>query len=143
MQLLQQEGQSAEFSYLIYKNSEILSQVYADFSSKLYAERADAKFQEFLKKSEELVVKYADRDEQGNVQTDKEGKLVITEQIAEYKAENEKLIADYKDTLDARQQKIQESMQLLDLACDYRLFVMEIDKFPPKTMPAIVGLFGI
>lgn len=139
---LQQEGKTAEFSYLIYKNTETLAQEYANIVNTIYDENSDEKFQEFTKKSNELVVKYADRDEQGNPIVENNN-YKITEQIVEFKQENETLYKEYEEVLKNRQQKIQESVQFLEMTSEYSLIVMPIAKFPDKIAPAIVGIFGI
>ena len=142
VQQLQREGKSAEFSYFVYKNAEYLSSEYSSIVNTIYNEATDAKYQEFLKKTNELIVKYADRDEQGNVVVENNN-YKITEQLVEFKEENDKLIAEYKAILDNRQQKINESMQFLELTSEYNLIVLPINKFPDTTLPAIVGIFGV
>lgn len=142
MQQLQQEGKTAEFSYLIYKNAEILGEEYKNIVNLIYDESRDEKFQEFAKKNSDLIVKYADRDEQGNPIVENNN-YKITEQIAEFKQESEALQKEYEEVLKSRQQKIQESMQFLEMTSEYSLIVMPIAKFPDKTAPAIVGIFGI
>lgn len=127
---------------MIYKNAETLAQEYANIVNTIYDENRDAKFQEFTKKSNELIVKYADRDEQGNPIVENNN-YKITEQIAEFKQENETLYKEYEEVLKSRQQKIQESVQYLDVPLEFSLIVMPISKFPDKTAPAIVGIFGV
>ncbi len=127
---------------MIYKNVEILSGDYNNIVNTIYDERRDAKFAEFMSKTDELIVKYADRDEQGNPIAENNS-YKITEQIAEFKQEREALEKEYADVLANRQQKIQESMQFLDTSSEYSLIVLPITKFPNKTLPAIVGIFGI
>lgn len=127
---------------MIYKNAETLAQEYANIVNTIYDENRDAKFQEFTKKSNELIVKYADRDEQGNPIVENNN-YKITEQIAEFKQESEALGKEYEEVLKSRQQKIQESVQFLDVPLEFSLIVMPIAKFPDKTAPAIVGIFGV
>lgn len=95
-----------------------------------------------MKKRSELITKYADRDEQGNLITENNN-VKITEQVAEFKQETEELEKEYKEVLDTRDQRIKESVQFLDMTSEYNLIVMSVTKFPDKTMPAIVGIFGI
>lgn len=127
---------------MIYKNAETLAQEYANIVNTIYDENRDAKFQEFTKKSSELIVKYADRDEQGNPIVENNN-YKITEQVAEFKQESEALGKEYEEVLKSRQQKIQESVQFLDVPLEFSLIVMPIAKFPDKTAPAIVGIFGV
>lgn len=142
VQQLQQEGKTAEFSYFVYKNAEILAGEYQNIVNLIYDESRDTKFHEFMKKRSELITKYADRDEQGNLITENNN-VKITEQVAEFKQETEELEKEYKEVLDTRDQRIKESVQFLDMTSEYNLIVMSVTKFPDKTMPAIVGIFGI
>lgn len=141
--MLQQEGKNAEFSYLIYKNAESLANEYANIVKSIYNENNDSKYKEYLQKSQELLLKYADRDEQGNPITAENGNIKITEQIAEYKLEMDELYSCNRAVLEERQQKIQESIQFLEVSSEYNLIVMPVAKFPDNTIPAVVGIFGI
>lgn len=140
---LQQEGKTAEFSYLIYKNAETLAQEYANIVNTIYDESRDIKYKVFLQESQNLLIKYADRDEQGNPITTDNGGFKITEQIAEYKQESQKHFDDNAAMLEEREQKIKESVQFLDVPLEFSLIVMPIAKFPDKTAPVIVGIFGV
>lgn len=140
---LQQEGKTAEFSYLIYKNAETLAQEYANIVNTIYDENRDIKYKTFMQENQALLIKYADRDEQGNPITSENGGFKITEQIAEYKQESQKQFDDNKAMLEEREQKIQESVQFLEVPLEFSLLVMPITKFPDKTAPSIVGLFGV
>lgn len=142
VQLLQQEGKNAEFSYFVYKNAELLSADYKNIANTVYNEAADSQYHEFMTKNNELVAKYADRDEQGNLIVENNN-YKITEQIVEFKEESNKLQEEYAEMLTARRQKIDESMQFLNITNEYNLYVLPINKFPDNTIPAIVGIFGI
>lgn len=65
--LLNQDGKNAAFSYMIYQNVMILSAKYNEIMSTIYDERKDAAFMEFVSKANDLLTKYADRNEQGDV----------------------------------------------------------------------------
>lgn len=108
----------------------------------IYVEQTDTEFQKFTKENNELALKYADKDEQGNVIVENNN-YKITKQETEFKRESEALQKKYEEVLKSRQQKIQESMQFLEQTAEYSMIVMPITKFPDKTAPAIVGIFGI
>lgn len=140
-QLLQQEGKNALFSYFIYNNMKFLSESYNKIVNLLYNENTDEKYQEFRQKASELVTKYAERDEQGNVKFNEQNQPMIIEQIAEFKEENEKLIEKYKEVIDNRNFKIKEAIDFLEVSAEYRLFVLSIKDFPDNTAPLVVGIF--
>lgn len=128
---------------MIYKNAETLAQEYANIVNTIYDENRDVAYKTFMQESQNLLIKYADRDEQGNPITTDNGGFKITEQIAEYKQESQKHFDENKAMLEARQQKINESVQFLDVPLEFSLIVMPIAKFPDKTAPVIVGIFGV
>lgn len=140
---LQQEGKTAEFSYLIYKNAETLAQEYANIVNTIYDENRDIKYKTFMQEDQALLIKYADRDEQGNPITTENGGFKITEQLAEYKQELQKHYDDNKAMLEEREQKIKESVQFLNVPVEFNLLVMPVSHFPDTTAPVIVGTFAV
>ena len=140
--VLQQDGKNAVFSYMVYKNAEKLAEAYNNIVSKIYNENADVAFQEFKKKASELVGQFADRDEQGNIKFDDRGQVIITEQIAEFKEADKKLSEENKEMLAARQAKINESMKYLELTNEYSMLTIELKDFPNDAAPGIVGIFA-
>lgn len=139
---LRLDGKNAAYSYMIYKNAERLTDAYKSIVSKLYNENADEKFQKFRMEVNETIRKYADRDDQGNIKLDEKGQPVITEQVNEFKEENDELIKKNKAIIEERQQKLNESMQLLNQNSEYYLFTIGLSDFPDDTLPGIVGLFA-
>lgn len=128
---------------MVYKNAEKLAAKYGEIISKIYNEATDADFAKFKKAASDLIVKFADRDEQGNIKRDENGQIVITEQIAEFKEADKKLVEENKEMLDARQAKINESMKYLEMTNEYSLLTIKLSDFPNDAAPAIVGLFGV
>jgi len=127
---------------MVYKNAEKLATAYNEIVSKIYNENTDAAFQEFKKKASELVRQFADRDEQGNIKFDDKGQVLITEQIAEFREADKKLAEENKELLKARQEKINESVQYLELSDEYSLITIKLTDFPNDAAPGIVGIFA-
>ena len=127
---------------MVYKNAEKLAEAYGKIVSKIYNENTDVAFQEFKKKASELVIAYADRDEQGNIKRDDKGQILITEQIAEFKEADRKLAEEIKELLEARQARINESVQYLELSDEYSLITIKLSDFPNDAAPGIVGIFA-
>ena len=142
VKILQQDGKNAVFSYMVYKNAEKLAPAYAEIMNKIYIENADVAFQEFKKKASELIGQFADRDEQGNFKRDENGQIMITEQIAEFREADKKLAEENKELLEARQTKINESMQYLELTNEFSLLTIQLSDFPNDAAPGIVGIFA-
>ena len=142
VKILQQDGKNAVFSYMVYKNAEKLASAYADIASKVYNEHTDTAFQEFKKKAEELIVKYADKDENGKIKRDANGQVLITEKLEDFKADDKKLVEDNKEMLAARQEKINESIKYMELTNEYSLLTIGLSDFPSEAAPGIVGIFA-
>jgi len=142
VRILQQDGKNAVFSYMVYKNAEKLASAYADIAGKVYNENADTAFQEFKKKAEELIAKYADKDENGKIKRDANGQVLITEKLEEFKADDKKLVEDNKEMLEARQAKINESIKYMELTNEYSLLTISLSDFPSEAAPGIVGIFA-
>ena len=140
--VLQQDGKNAVFSYMVYKNAEKLATKYGEIISKIYNENTDIAFQEFKKKASDLIAQFADRDEQGNVKRDANGQVLITEQIAEFRDADKKLSEENKEMLTARQTKIDESMKYLDMTNEYLMLTIKLSDFPNEAAPGIVGIFA-
>lgn len=127
---------------MVYKNAEKLAAKYGEIISKIYIEETDTAFQEFKKKAEELIVKYADKDENNTIKRDANGQILITEKLKDFKADDKKLVEDNKEMLETRQAKISESMKYLELTNEYSLLTIELKDFPNNTAPGIVGIFA-
>lgn len=127
---------------MVYKNAEKLASAYAEIMNKIYNEAADTAFQDFKKKAEELIVKFADKDENGKIKRDINGQYIITEKLEEFKAADKKLVEDSKEILDARQIKMNETMKYLDLSNEYSLLTIKLTDFPNEAAPGIVGIFA-
>lgn len=108
----------------------------------IYDENKDVEYQTYLQKSEKLLREYADKDEKGEPVLENNS-YKITKQIENYKTESSKLLEEYSKTLEDRQRKINESIKFLELPAEHNVIMMPVNKFPDKTMPAIVGIFGI
>lgn len=141
--LLNEDGKNAAFSYMLYKNVEILNERYTDIIAKMYDEKTDAEFQNFRNKGSELVAKYADRNEQGEILLDTQGQPIINEMLAEFNTDREKLTEEFKPVLANREQRISETISMLETTYELNLYVTKIENMPNDTMPAIVGIFGI
>lgn len=143
---LKKDGKNAAYSYMIYKNTEILRPYYDKILNQYYSDKYEnaAKLENDLKQEQEkLALQYADRDEQGNVSYIAQGQFKITEQIAEYneamKAFHQQHANDYQTLSTVRS----ESEQFLNITAEYSVYVLNIESFPNEIIPIIVGLFGI
>ena len=92
-------GINGELTYAALKTIKALEKDYQEISQGIYNPDTDPKFAEYKQKVNELVVKFADRDEQGEIKFDANKNPTITEQIVEYQNELKKLQEEYAETL--------------------------------------------
>lgn len=136
---LNTEGLNPKYSLMLYKNIEALTIPYNNIVSSIYNENNDVEYQKYKKDLNDTFVKYADRDEQGNIIQTENG-VSIQEQIVEFNTAKETLDNVYKDALervankDAHNTKVEKSSQNVEIV------VLDIDEFPDKAKPFVVGL---
>ena len=92
-------GINADLTYAAIKTIKSLEPVYNEIANGMYNPDTDPKFAEYKQKVNELVVKYADRNEQGEIKLDANKQPTITEQIVEYQNDVKKLQEQFVDTL--------------------------------------------
>lgn len=139
---LYEPGETPRFSWVIYKNCEILAPAYAKLMDSLFDERRDPDFPEFYKKQQELVQRYADRDEQNNIIRDENGSPQIDEYIVEFNQENEKLLQSYSTLYSKIKEKNKINTEIYNKVNTYTLYALELSEFPTRTAPYIVGILG-
>lgn len=135
-------GISAKYSYFIYKNTEFLAEPYNKLMNELYDERKEPNFQEMVDAQNKLIMKYADRDEQGNIIKDENNVPVINENIVEFNNENDKLIEKYKELFDKIKKKDEYNHEIRSKEDEYDLVTLDLSEFPDVTPPFIVGLLN-
>lgn len=139
---LNEPGETAKFSWVVYKNCEILAPAYAQLMQELYDERREPEFPEFYKKQQDLIQKYADRDEQNAIIYNQNGAPQIIENIVEFNQENEKLLETYSELYDKIKNKDKVNFEIYNKFNTYQLHMLELNEFPPRTPPFIVGILG-
>lgn len=136
-------GKNANYSFLCYKNVELMSDVYNNIVNSVYNEQMDHDFQKFIRSANELILNHADRDEQGEILRDNKGNIIINENLVEYTENLDKLKEEYKIAITNRDTMIKQSISMLQEKVEFSLYCTEIENFPSDTLPMIVGIFGI
>ena len=136
-------GDSAKYSWLIYKNCELMAKPYSDLINALYDERREPDFPAFYQAQQELVQKYADRDEQNNIIKNQEtNQPVINENIVEFNQANNELCEKYSELCEKIKNKDQVNFEIFNKQNAFTLHCMELSEFPPQTPPFVVGILG-
>lgn len=138
-----EDGVTAKYSWFLYKNYQILGNAYGALANEIFDERRDPDFQNMVNDQNELVLKYADRDEQANIKRDEHGNPIINDNIVEFNKENDKLLTTkYAALYEKLQNKDKINNAILTKQVDIELLVLDISEFPATTPPFIVGLLG-
>lgn len=139
---LTEPGETAKYSWFMYQNCELLAKPYNEVLGKLFDERREPEFPEFYQKQQQLVMKYADRDEQNNIVHDQNGAPVINENIVEFNEANATLLKEYSTLYEKIQNKDKVNYEVYKETNVYKLYCLELSEFPPRTTPFIVGILG-
>lgn len=136
---LNNEGLNPKYSLMLYKNIEALTIPYNNIVSSIYNENNDIEYQKYKKDLNDTFVKYADRDEQGNIIQTENG-VSIQEQIVEFNAAKEALDNVYKDALERVANKDAHNAKIEKASQNVEIVVLDLDEFPDKAKPFVVGL---
>lgn len=139
---LNEPGENPQYSWVIYKNCEILAGAYTQIMQELYDERREPEFPEFYNKQQALIQKYADRNEQNEIIFDRSGNPQIIENIVEFNQENAKLLEEYSELCEKVKNKDKVNLEVYNKTNSYKLYTMELSEFPLRTPPYIVGMIG-
>lgn len=136
---LNNEGLNPKYSLMLYKNIEALTIPYNNIVGAIYNENNDVEYQKYKKDLNDTFVKYADRDEQGNIIQTENG-VSIQEQIVEFNTAKETLDNVYKDALERVANKDAYNAKIEKASQNVEIVVLDIDEFPDKAKPFVVGL---
>lgn len=139
---LNEPGENAKFSWVMYKNCETLVKPYTELMTSLYDERKEPDFPAFYQEQQKLVQEYADRDEQNNIIRDQNGAPQINENIVEFNEANEKLLEKYSTLCEKIKNKDKVNSELYVKQQTFSLYCLELTEFPSRTIPFIVGILG-
>ena len=135
-----QPGLSLEWSKVTAKNVKYLETPYNQISQGVYNEENDAKFYEFSEKYQQLIKKYADRDEQCKIIYENNDP-VITEMIVEFEKGKNELETEYKDLLDKLHNKNEINNKFLNQKVKIKIMVPDtVDDIPSQVPPFVVDI---
>lgn len=144
-----------KFAYAMSKNAKALQKESEALSEARAKIDSDEKYVEFSNKREDLCKKYADRDDKDepvmeNIVKNQQGQMVSgnyvfnEENKKKFDKEVKKLIADSKDIMDARDEKIKEFNELLEKESEFVPFKVALSDVPEeittKSLNTIIDL---
>jgi hypothetical protein len=134
-------GLNAELTYAALKTIKSLEKDYQAIAAGMYNPDADPKFAEYKQKANELVVKYADRDEQGELKLDANKNPTITEQIVEYQNEMKKLQEQFAETLKLVSGANEFNRNYLNQAREVTIYTWAHIEQVPDEIPGVFMLY--
>lgn len=134
-------GIDAELTYAALKTIKSLEKVYQDIAAGMYNPDTDPKFAEYKQKANELVVKYADRDEQGEIKLDANKNPTITEQIVEYQNDMKKLQEQFAETLKLVGGANEFNRNYLNQAREVTIYTWQHIEQVPDEIPGVFMLY--
>lgn len=134
-------GINAELTYAALKTIKSLEKDYQDIAAGMYNPDADPKFAEYKQKANELVIKYADRDEQGEIKLDANKNPTITEQIVEYQNDMKKLQEQFAETLKLVGGANEFNRNYLNQAREVTIYTWQHIEQVPDEIPGVFMLY--
>lgn len=134
-------GINAEFTYAALKTIKSLNNDYQEILKGMYNPDTDPKFTEYKQKVNDIIIKYADRDEQGEIILDKNKNPVIKEQIVEYQNDFKKLQEEYAETLKLVNGANEFNNNFLAQAREVTIYTWQHIEQVPDEIPGVFMLY--
>lgn len=141
-EMKKEKGQNSYFSILIYANEILLRPIYNEIMGKWYEEREDEKFLEYMGKRDEVILKYADRSNDGQIIYEAENRPRMTENSVEFEKAIATLNAEYEEVLKANIDGKNENIKLLNETQVIPIFNLKPEYLPDDLPIRIVGYFA-
>jgi hypothetical protein len=132
---------NASLTYAALKTIKSLEKDYNEIMAGLYNPDTDPKFAEYKQRVDESVMKYADRDEQGELKLDSNKRPVITEQIVEYQNDIKKLQEEFVETLKLVNGANDFNRNFLNQGKEVTIYTWRIIEDVPDEIPGVFMLY--
>lgn len=144
---MSEKGFNSYFSMAIVLNEMTLASSYNEILSKLYLEQNDAEYMEYAKKHNEILIKYADRDTNGQIIYEQVPQGMsqqpqIKEMIVEFNEAEKQLQETYKNAIERSLKKPEVNGKVLAEPIECQIVCVDLEKLPPALEPRMVGLFA-
>lgn len=139
-QRLDADNLPAKWGLVIYNNVVMLSTPYTQIAQGTYDEKNDPKYLEYCSKMKSLIMKYVDRDEQGEPVFDENKQPVFTDMNVEFSNESEKLDREYKELNEKIAHKDEKNYDFLKQKVKVKICACDLEDIPDGVPPKIVGI---
>lgn len=130
------------FSILVYSNEILLRGLYQEIMSKWYDENTDTKFQQYRIDRDKIILKFADRGNDGEVIYEAPNKPKITELAVEFENAINELNKQYEETLKANIDGNNNNNTLMTTVQEIELFNIKPELLPNDLPVRFVGYFA-
>lgn len=135
------ENSNAELNYIALKTLNKFKPEYDKIISGIYNPDKDIKFQEYKRQVNQLAIKYADRDEQGEILLNDNKEPIITEQIIEFQNELKQLIDSNKELLEQVNSANENNFKFLNELIKFNIYAWKTIEMVPDKIPGIIMYF--
>ena len=135
-------GVGIDISVAALKTIAVLEPIYREVVNGIYVPEKDEKVIEYQKGVREIAVKYADRNEQGELRVDDKNNPIITEQIVEFQKELGEYNEKNKSVIEMANNAPKYNQEYLANKKDVTIFTLNnIDLCPNEVPPILVYYF--
>lgn len=136
------KGDNPTFSLCLIGNEMLMRETYANLTSRLYTDTDVPKMMEFHNKNNELIMKYADRDNYGSIVYEENGAPKISEMIVEYNNAYDLISKEYEDVLNDRKLGIIKNDEIFSEPIITKIFNIDKEYIPEDLSPRLVSYFS-
>lgn len=141
-ELSKEKGKNAYFSMLVYANEILLRPVYNEIMSRWYNERNDKDFMEYIRQRDLLILKYADRNNDGTIIYESENRPKITENIVEFENALNELNDKNEEVIKNNSSGNEMNVSLMNEVRTITIFNLEESHIPDDLPPRMIGYFA-
>lgn len=136
------EGKNTYFSLVVYANEILLKPYYDSVMENWYDERADEKFVEYQHKRDEIIIRNADRTNDGKIVYDAPNQPRITENAVEFENAINALNETYNEVLTEHTSRMNANNDLMNEVVTIPIFNLHPDYIPDDLSIQMVGYFA-
>lgn len=137
-----EQGINTTFSLCLIANEMLMRETYTKLTERLYSESNIPKMMEFHNKNSELILKYADRNNNGDIVYEENGAPKISEMIVEYNSAYEVISKEYEDVLNDRRLGIIKNDEIFAEPITTKIFNVAMEYIPENLSPRLVSYFA-
>lgn len=137
---LSTDGESAKYSWFLFKNSEAMAGAYAQLMNELFDERREPDFPAMYQEQQALLAQFMAIPE--NVVERDGNKTLTPAAAAKFDEEFKPIREKYSELFDKIEHKAATNQEIFNKQIRIQATILDLSEFPANTKPFIVGLLG-